>query len=94
MHGIIDTDCEELDFAEIDVFDKEGNFLRGFRLNTEELLGYNDFFTLHFVEDSVYMQTPVMVFECSKDSFIAGEPKFQEVYPIDIHIMTRKKAEE
>lgn len=94
IYGIIHPDCEEIDFAEIDVFDKEGNFLRGFRLNTEELLGYNDYFTLHFVEDSVYMQTPAMVFECSKDSFIAGEPKFQEVYPMDIHIMTRKKVEE
>ena len=84
---------ETLDFAEITVLDKTGRFLNSFRLNSKQVLGYEDTFTLHFVDDTVYMQTPFMVYECSKEDFVAGNANFKEVYSQDIGIYSVKENE-
>lgn len=82
------------DKAIIGVLDKEGQEVNRIYLNTTDLLGYSDYFTLHFMGDTVYMQTPSMMYECSKESFIAGKPDFKEVYPIDIKMWSMKEHQE
>lgn len=74
------------DKAMIYITDGEGNLINRVDFNTTEVLGYSDYFTLHFCGDTIYMQTPKMVYACSRKSFIAGEPAFEAVYAMDIAI--------
>lgn len=82
-----------LDYVEVNVLDGEGNFINDIKVRIKDFLGYNEFFTLHFVNDTVYLQTSVMVYECSKADFVAGNTNFKECYPIDIHIRSVKEFE-
>ena len=79
------------DYIEVTILDSEGNYVNEVRVRSKDLLGYNAYFTLHFTEDAVYMQTSVMVYECSKADFIAGNANFKEAYPLDIDIVSRKE---
>lgn len=83
----------DTEYAEITILDKDGNYVNHVEVSSKKLLGYNEFFSLHFVEDAVYMQTPTMVYECSKADFIAGNADFKECYPLDINIRSAKELE-
>lgn len=80
-----------IDYGEVIILDKEGRLVNEVKVGTKELLGYNEYFTLHFTEDTVYMQTSVMVYECSKADFVAGNANFKEAYPLDVDIISRKE---
>lgn len=78
-----ESDGDYWKYAEINILDKEGNFVNTFVFNTEEILGYSDYFSFHFCGDTIYMQTPKMMYECTREDFVAGKPEFKEVYPIE-----------
>lgn len=80
-----------MDKAHFYIVDREGNLINGFDFNTTELLGYSDYFTLHFMGEDIYLQTPNMVYVCSRESFVSGVPEFEEVYPMDIYVMSSKE---
>ena len=82
------------DYIEVAILDVYGNCINQVEVSSKELLGYNECFTLHFTEDMVYMQTSVMVYECSKEDFIAGKANFKEAYPLDIGIYSVKEEEQ
>ncbi len=82
-----------IDYVEVTILDGEGNYVNDVKISPKKYLGYNEYFVLHFVDDMVYMQTSVMVYECSKADFIAGNANFKECYPIDIHITSVKEFE-
>lgn len=81
-------------YIEVTILDADGNYINRVKVSSEALLGYNDCFTLHILEDAVYMQTPAMVYECSKADFIAGNANFKEAYPLDIGIFSRRDLEQ
>ena len=82
------------DYIEVAILDVYGNCINQVEVSSKELLGYNECFTLHFTEDMVYMQTPVMVYECNKADFISGNANFKEAYPLDIGIYSVKEEEQ
>ena len=96
-HKINEQEIESLnktmDFAEVIILDNQGNLVNEVRFSPKYMLGYQDYYNLHFVDNTVYMQTPVMVYECSRADFIAGNANFKECYPIDINIRSAKELE-
>ena len=81
-------DGSNLDFMEISILDGEGNLVNEIRFSPKDVLGYRECFLLHFCGETIYMQTPKMMYECTREDFVAGEPEFKEVYPIDIRLLS------
>ena len=81
-------DGSDLDFMEISILDGEGNLVNEIRFSPKDVLGYRECFLLHFCGETIYMQTPKMMYECTREDFVAGEPEFKEVYPIDIRLLS------
>lgn len=92
--GGIPDEEGRLKYVEINVLDKEGEHVNSFAFNTEEILGYSDYFSFHFCGDIIYMQTPKMMYQCNREDFVAGKPEFVEVYPIDIWMPSMREVEE
>lgn len=88
-----DEGPEKKNYIEVTMLDCDGNYVNHVEVSSEDLLGYSECFTLHILEDAVYMQTPFMVYECSKEDFIAGNASFKEVYPLDIGIHSVKEEQ-
>jgi len=80
-------------YIKVTMLDAEGNYVNHVEVKTEELIGYDEYFTLHILDDAVYIQTPFKVYECSKADFVAGNANFKEVYSQDIGIRSVKEYE-
>lgn len=92
----INGEREEIvfDYAEINILDGEGKYVNQVKVSAKEFLGYDECFLLHFTEDAVYIQTPIMVYECSKEDFIAGNANFKEACSLEMGIYGREENEE
>ena len=80
-------------YLQVTMLDSDGNYINHVDVETEELIGYDEYFTLHILDDAVYIQTPFKVYECSKEDFVAGNANFKEAYSQDIGIRNIKEFE-
>lgn len=80
-----------VDYVEVIVLNREGELVNEVKVSPKEVLGKIDDFTLHFTDDTVYMQTSVMVYECPKEDFVEGKVNFTEAYPVDIERENREE---
>lgn len=80
-----------VDYVEVIVLNSEGELVNEVKVSPKEVLGKIDDFTLHFTDDTVYMQTSVMVYECPKEDFVEGKVNFTEAYPVDIERENREE---
>ena len=80
-------------YFEVTILDADGNYVNHVEVSSQDLLGYTEYLTLHILGDTIYMQTPFKVYECSKADFIAGNANFKEAYSQDIGIYSVKENE-
>jgi len=93
LHSEEEEEEPKKKYIEVTILDADGNYVNHVEVKSEEVIGYNEFFTLHILDDTVYMQTPFMVYECSKADFVAGNANFKEVYSQDLGILSVKEYE-
>jgi len=79
-----------VDYVEVIVLNREGELVNEVKVSPKEVLGKIDDFTLHFTNNTVYLQTSVMVYECPKEDFVEGKVNFKEAYPVDIERENRE----
>lgn len=66
------------------VFDATLNEVTGVVMGTSQICGYRDWYTVNILDNEVYVRTPRSMYRCSMDSFLSGEPEYEELFSFAI----------
>lgn len=74
------------------VYDREFNEIAKVGLATSEFFGVKEYFLMNILDNEVYLRTPQKTYRCSMESFLSGEPEFEELFSFEVDYWSYEKV--